>query len=407
MSSFGYLLSVARLNHLKTRHLRAALGLPSSVAGGLRNGQILWNVLARWQATRLGAFSSAANISRQPDEWSRLLPHYAGDRERRTPQLRGCRSCFRYGFHSLLHQLPWVALCPWHGEPLVETCPCGQLLLVPKVGRHALRLLDCPCGHDHFDPLLALSSPKGWLTDDVHCAHETYQREIDTFRGHGVRRHFLVDDQECNRALLEHTLPRIFVSQPRAAGCTFSASSLSLNEDEAEAIVESWLGSDAIGDFGGAGALVSKRSYQRIKHMAKLVNTEARRRHGMPRLLTISSDSIQLHGEPLVTSSGSLSGCSSIEAPLLVGARDKLMTTRLTSFQAGSAESAIAAEALNEIATLAALDHLEGLLHSKGALSGRPQYRVHRRFPVCQVRVRPKFQITVALAGVPRPASLL
>lgn len=81
---------------------------------------------------------------------SRLLP--PGLRGRLgASRLRACVQCLEQGFHSCLHQLPWVSLCVFHpGTPLTEHCPA---CLMPwrctsgSWGHDAeLRSLRCPCG---------------------------------------------------------------------------------------------------------------------------------------------------------------------------------------------------------------------------------------------------------------------
>ena len=40
---------------------------------------------------------------------------------------RYCALCIMRGYHSPIHQLPWVKLCPIHLQPLIESCPnCGK-----------------------------------------------------------------------------------------------------------------------------------------------------------------------------------------------------------------------------------------------------------------------------------------
>lgn len=54
-----------------------------------------------------------------------------GDRRFKVVNLRFCEACIVRGYHSPIHQLPWVACCPIHGIPLRERCPeCGNIIPV-------------------------------------------------------------------------------------------------------------------------------------------------------------------------------------------------------------------------------------------------------------------------------------
>lgn len=68
---------------------------------------------------------------------------------------RYCPECLRYGYHSLLHQAPWLARCVWHGAGLREDCHrCGTRLLLGRGSGPWLGV--CECGHDHVDDSKAL-----------------------------------------------------------------------------------------------------------------------------------------------------------------------------------------------------------------------------------------------------------
>lgn len=73
--------------------------------------------------------------------------------------LRYCPECVRMGYHTVLHQLPWITTCPWHAERLLHGCTkCGAALRVTIFhwarGQAPLR---CTCGHDHLDIEIALT----------------------------------------------------------------------------------------------------------------------------------------------------------------------------------------------------------------------------------------------------------
>lgn len=409
MSPFGYLFSVARLNNIRTSHFCSALGLSSHAASGLRSGKLSWNLLARWRDAYLGSPMGSPERRHQIDAFAPLYPQYGPVGTYRNSQLRGCRSCLRHGFHSLLHQLPWIRKCPWHEEAVVETCECGRGFLTPSNGRHPLRLLDCVCGHDHFDVLTALESPISWPAAKVLEMHEAHLREVDALRPHPVCHDYLVSLDDSLRAIVEHRLPIALIGAPSNFGRSFDSDrpARELATDEVDAIMESWQGTDPGGGFPCGGAFISLGSYRRIVRLAELVNTEARHRHSIPSLLTITDDAICLHGDVLVSAKGGICEMPRVESQLMVGARNKYVANLLTSFPRGSEQEFAAADALDTIASLAALDHLESVLHSPEAMNGNLRYRLKRQFPVSQVQLRPRLHITVALVGARRTPSLL
>lgn len=75
--------------------------------------------------------------------------------------LRLCPECAERGYHSAVHQLPWLARCPLHGCELVSRCKrCSTPWLYDggqNSGLTAVRDLCCNCGL----PLLPM--PAGWL----------------------------------------------------------------------------------------------------------------------------------------------------------------------------------------------------------------------------------------------------
>ncbi|MBQ4855809.1 hypothetical protein IMW82_14125 [Rhodanobacter sp. B2A1Ga4] len=168
ISSFGRAYRLSRLNGLWLTQLPEVLKTTSTIQAGLRGGIVPWKEMDGWEASLWG---------REHD----LLPHHWEDwhpfsdkSEAHADLLRGCRQCLAYGFHTMLHQLPWIATCPWHGDGLVKNCTCGRSLL-PHKGRSAdFRLLHCPCGIDHYQRNKALLGMHQWPKDQVTRAIHEY-----------------------------------------------------------------------------------------------------------------------------------------------------------------------------------------------------------------------------------------
>lgn len=58
-----------------------------------------------------------------------FLPAEIGDKRQYgfVVNLRYCHECMHRGYHSPIHQLPWVTVCPIHGTTLYESCHiCGK-----------------------------------------------------------------------------------------------------------------------------------------------------------------------------------------------------------------------------------------------------------------------------------------
>lgn len=155
LSAFGRLFRISRLNSLTIRQAIDVMRIDKSVRGYLeRHAAFQWPDAVAWD--RLTAPQRA-----RPTTTNELLPYLVDRTLQINEQIRGCRSCLRAGFHTLLHQLPWIDLCPWHRERLVERCACGRRLL--EGARDTSRfLLLCPCGHDFYDRMDALASITSW-----------------------------------------------------------------------------------------------------------------------------------------------------------------------------------------------------------------------------------------------------
>lgn len=143
-SAFGCVARLTRLNRFSPPDLFRLFGLR------LRRADDLHRVLAR-SARRRESLASALQVP-VPDEWNPECwhPFQGAWPEIGTQSFRYCRACLRVGYHSHLHQLPWISACPWHGVRLRGECPsCGGTIAV--TAGMGCRLLTCACGLDLMD----------------------------------------------------------------------------------------------------------------------------------------------------------------------------------------------------------------------------------------------------------------
>ncbi|MEY2170624.1 MULTISPECIES: hypothetical protein [unclassified Rhodanobacter] len=168
ISSFGRAYRLSRLNGLWLTQLPEVLKTTPAIQAGLRGGIVPWKEMDDWEASLWGREHDLL-----PHHWEDWHP-YSDKSEVHPTFLRGCRQCLAYGFHTMLHQLPWITTCPWHGDSLVKNCTCGRSLL-PHKGRSAnFRLLHCPCGVDHYQRNKALLGMHQWPSEKVTRAIHQY-----------------------------------------------------------------------------------------------------------------------------------------------------------------------------------------------------------------------------------------
>lgn len=120
--------------------------------GGLDLRDPQWLASARWcgkenEPCLDGQFLSTVLAARTPG----LL---LGKQIETTSVLRTCSRCMNFGYHSLLHQLPMLDLCPSHREQLKTGCPsCGAIVAYavfpkgPPFGCHKCRRARCFPNH--------------------------------------------------------------------------------------------------------------------------------------------------------------------------------------------------------------------------------------------------------------------
>lgn len=152
LSSFGALLHLARLNHFRGPDFRAAFGLYFTYQDDLSRRL----TFSMKNQARLAAAAALPNESRALWSVEPWQP-FAGERfwEEQPWSLRACPCCLRFGYHSNLFQMPWMARCPWHRAQLITECrKCGRPLL--DGFRQRLDLMRCPCGGDPVNELAIL-----------------------------------------------------------------------------------------------------------------------------------------------------------------------------------------------------------------------------------------------------------
>lgn len=142
-SAFGCAARLARLNQIRVpAEYKELLGIKTS------ESQTLLGALSTSRAQQQ-ALAGALGIAR-PTEWepARWYPFQTSiPNEAIFSRFRYCLACIRLGFHSNLHQLPWIYVCPWHRTRLRVGCPrCGQEPCTSA--RSGIRLLTCVCGFD-------------------------------------------------------------------------------------------------------------------------------------------------------------------------------------------------------------------------------------------------------------------
>ena len=142
-SAFGLLARVVRLNALEPVDLFRLFGIRCRRADDLSE-------LMTFSEARQTALARAMRLPAVPPTWNLTawFPFQAPSDILKTGwALRYCPQCIHAGYHTLLHQLPWIQRCPWHGVALRETCMrCGRK--PPALADWCFdENLVCDCGH--------------------------------------------------------------------------------------------------------------------------------------------------------------------------------------------------------------------------------------------------------------------
>lgn len=159
-SAFGTLERLVRLNELPPAALMSLFGIRVRRSDDLSS-------LMTFSEARQVALARALNLPDVPAEWnlSTWFPFKAPSALLTLGwSFRYCPDCLRAGYHTLLHQLPWVHACPWHERRLLTDCgPCGRRVCTTAdwaLGQN----LNCECGKGPLDTnaaLFALEAPPG------------------------------------------------------------------------------------------------------------------------------------------------------------------------------------------------------------------------------------------------------
>lgn len=158
-SGFGTLAKIVRLNHIATRELSSLLGIR------VRRTDDLSAVMAFSEARQVSVAKSL-RLPAVPVEWnvSTWFPFKAPSSLLATGwTFRYCPECLLAGYHTLLHQMPWVDRCAWHDVSLREDCRhCGRPVAV-HADWVAGANLECKCGQSPLDTdlILRATAPEG------------------------------------------------------------------------------------------------------------------------------------------------------------------------------------------------------------------------------------------------------
>lgn len=158
-SAFGTLTRIVRLNEIGRTELSGLFGIR------VRKKEDLSAVMTFSEARQV-ALAEALRLPQVPGEWnlSTWLPFDAPSSLLETGwEFRYCPRCLRQGYHTLLHQLPWVNMCPWHDEGLRTDCnKCGNPACVAADWTPGENLR-CTCGENLLitDAALGAAPPDG------------------------------------------------------------------------------------------------------------------------------------------------------------------------------------------------------------------------------------------------------
>lgn len=165
-SLFGAFAMVVRINQFTPGHYFSTFGLR------VRRAEDLSRVLTFSQSRR-ASVQAALGLPPSVGTLEPWLPFQCDTSVfENSWTFRFCASCLRVGFHTLLHQLPWVQRCPWHGDRLREHCRrCSRPMTLNGAGGRPL--LQCVCGFEVLNEMAAVAGDP-WLPSRARPFLEAY-----------------------------------------------------------------------------------------------------------------------------------------------------------------------------------------------------------------------------------------
>lgn len=186
-SAYGTTLRLIRLNALRPTDLASLLGLRVQRTQNLA-------AIMTFSDARQGKLAEALRLPDVPASWnlSTWFPFAAPSKLLEGGwTFRYCPECLRGGYHTLLHQLPWFARCPWHGAPLTRTCEgCGSAVDTRATWSEGNDLA-CACGQARIDTDAAIAGtvapPSGATVFlDAYLAWAAQERVCATLVAPGI-----------------------------------------------------------------------------------------------------------------------------------------------------------------------------------------------------------------------------
>lgn len=409
ISSFGRLYRLARLNGLRTHQLRQVLKTPSPVLAGLRTGYVAWRELHAWETSVLGGQDDLL-----PHTWEHWHP-YRHRSYSRSPRLRGCRSCLAYGFHTLLHQLPWIVRCQWHDEDLIESCTCGRPFLDASHGLDS-RLLTCECGVDNYERSKGLLGMHQWPSAEVRRSLERYLRTTEKSRKLTV----LIARKEVEKqAYALFTMGANYDGRPHSKAFATrvigdAPADRDISNDEVARILRAWWRSHSRGQ--DASYPILGRCYKRIREYVK---REMRPIKDAIFPVGLSGGNVFVNGQLLVMKhiaaeqveelAASVDGramrwvelgaqllLSIFNPPRDMDYTDHLaITNELTRWAIQNPSSRTLASALSTFTTFCVLDYIHSVIKQAQGTAPRSRFVLDLGEPLALVKLTPKLRISV------------
>ena len=176
LSATGTLLRITRLNRYCPSDYRFAFGL------SVRRQDDL-HVLLTFSEKRKDQLANALGVpGEMRAQWdlTAWMPFVCDPEVLEVKYtFRYCPECLRFGYHSLMHQAPWLARCAWHGAQLRTGCHrCGSALRLDGISGRWLGM--CKCGYDHVDDKKALLGMPDPMVVRAVCEH--YRKWADLER---------------------------------------------------------------------------------------------------------------------------------------------------------------------------------------------------------------------------------